>query len=107
MLFHKPQKRVTIPTLEIDNIQLNSVDEFNFLGLFLDKHMTWNKHIQTITSKISQISGIMNKLKYVLPTNVLIMLYNSLITPRLNYCLLAWGHHFDRIFVVQKRQYEF
>ena len=77
MLFYKPLQHIVIPTLKIDSTELNLVLEFNFLGLFVDKHMSWNKHVRTVSSKISQIIDIMNKLKDLLPTNILLTLYNQ------------------------------
>lgn len=65
--------------------------------------MRWNKHTQTVSSKVSQVIGIINKLKNCLPTNILLTIYNSLIASRLNYCLLAWGHNIGRLFLTQKR----
>ena len=103
MLFYKPLKQTTIPVLKIDNVILECVNDFNFLGLFLDKHMSWNKHIRIISSKVSQTTGIMNKLKNVLPSKTFLIIYNSLIMPRFNYCLLAWGHKFNRLANIQKR----
>ena len=103
MLFYTPQKQVAIPSLEIDAVKLDCVDEFNFLGLVLDKHMNWNKHLQKVSSKVSQIVGIMSKIKTYLPKETLLTIYNSLILPHINYCLLAWGHKFDRLAGVQKK----
>ena len=103
MIFYQPQRTTPIPTLKIDNTLIECVNEFNFLGLVLDKNVNWNNHIQKTASKISQITGIMNRLKHFLPPNVLQIIYNSLVLPRLNYCLLAWGHKFDRLFKIQKK----
>ena len=36
MLFHQPQKRVTIPKLKINNTLIECVDEFNYLGLIIN-----------------------------------------------------------------------
>ena len=103
MLFYKPLKKVSIPSLEIDKVKIDCVDEFNFLGLTLDKNMNWDKHIQKISTKISQKVGILNKLKSFLSIKVLLILYNSFILPHFNYCLLAWGYKVDRLFSIQKR----
>ena len=40
---------------------------------------------------MSKIIGIMFRLKYIVPCDVLQTLYNSLIMPHFHYCLLAWG----------------
>ena len=74
-----------------------------FLGLTIDQHLTWNGHVQKISNKISRSLGIMCKLKRFLPQNILKILYNSLILPHLQYCILSWGFKSDRIFKLQKR----
>ena len=45
----------------------------------------------------------MCKLKRFLPKQVLRILYNSLILPHLQYCILTWGFKSDRLFKLQKR----
>ena len=103
MLFHQPRKKVKILDIKIDDIKLDSVNEFCFLGIIFDQHLNWGNHVEKISSKISQTVGVMNKLKNTLPPNILQTIYNSLVLPRLNYGILAWGHKFDRIFKLQKR----
>ena len=46
---------------------------------------------------------MINKLKHILPSAVLLTLYNSLILPHLNYGILAWGTNIHRISLLQKR----
>ena len=40
MVFHVPRKETQTLTLKIDNINIDQVDEFNFLGLALDANLT-------------------------------------------------------------------
>ena len=47
--------------------------------------------------------GILNRLKYVLPLGIKIMLYNSLILPHINYCIMAWGYKGIRLLKIQKK----
>ncbi len=58
-------------------------------------------HAVTISDKISNnisISvGVLNRLKYFIPKDIRIMLYNSMIVSDMNYCILAWGYEFNRI----------
>ena len=51
---------------------------------------------------ISRSIGALNKLKYILPTSIKIMIYNALILPRINYGLLVWGYENEKIFKLQK-----
>ena len=40
----------------------------------------------------ARINGILHKLKYIYPQNILITLYKSLFVPHINYGSLLWGH---------------
>ena len=53
--------------------------------------MTWNKHINHISTKIARSIGILYRLRNVYPESVLITIYNTLILPHFHYCLLLWG----------------
>ena len=65
-----PQTNIQIPIISIDNIAIESVDSFNFLGIYLDKYMNWKSHTDYITLKISKYIGVLNILKYILPTEI-------------------------------------
>ena len=45
----------------------------------------------------------MHRLKEHLPSNILQMIYNSLVLPHLNYGVLLWGHKNSRIALLQKK----
>ena len=79
------------------------MSEFNFLGLTIDEHVSWNKHIQKTANKISRSIGIIKRLKRTLPLYVLCTLYNSLIFPYLNYGILNWGFVCNRLYKLQKK----
>ena len=88
---------VIVPTLTIDGVNIERVQHFNFLGLILDTHLNWHKHIEKIANKCSRTIGIINKLKHVLPKTIRIILYNSLILTHINYCLMIWHYQCNRI----------
>ena len=52
---------------------------------------------------ISRSIGALNKLKYILPSSIKIMIYNALILPRINHGLLVWGYENEKIFKLQKK----
>ena len=62
-----------------------------FLGVLVDDNLSWSNHIKSLASKISRNSGIMYKLKGIVPDSVLKTLYNSFIQSNLNYCSTVWG----------------
>ena len=103
--FHTPQRHIIPPNIIINNQPIENSDTFNFLGVTLDKHMTWKPHIHKITKKISQIAGVINRLKNTIPKSAIMHIYNSLVLPHLNYGVLAWGKsiHINNITKIQKR----
>ena len=81
----------------IDGIAIEKVYDFNLLGLTLNENINWKNHIEKIAIKSFKIIRILNKLKYILPTQIKVVLYNSLLLPHINYCILYWGYKCDRI----------
>ena len=77
MLFYQRQKRVAIPNININNTDLQFIDNFIFLGLTFNKHLGWADHVSKLSNKICEIIGIMNKLKFQLPQNILLTIYNG------------------------------
>ena len=69
MLFYRPQRKVEISKLKINDTEIIIVEEFDFLGITLDKHLTWKPHIHKISNKISKTIGILNRIKTYLPQN--------------------------------------
>ena len=104
MISKKQQANIVKPILQIDGINIESVDHFNFLELTVDLRMTWNNHTTNISSKCSRTIGVLNRIKHFIPLLIRILLYNTLILPHLNYCITAWGYQCDRIIKLQKKQ---
>ena len=46
MTFQKVNKNVHMLTLKIDNINIEQVKEYNFLGLITDINLNWKKHTE-------------------------------------------------------------
>ena len=88
---------------QINGSEIERVTKFNFLGLVIDENVSWHAHTNLIWGKISRVSGILNRLKHHLPTNILRMLYNSLVLPHLNYSILVWGHNHTKVQKLQKK----
>ena len=103
MTFHMPKIQIQHLTLKIDGINIEKVEEFNFLGLTIDTNLKWKKHTDKILNKCSKITGVLNRLKLLFPQEIKCLLYNSLIVPHINYYITAWGFHRNRITIIQKK----
>ena len=109
IIFCNSKKKYDSSNLKVilNNIAIQQVNHVKFLGVYIDEHLNWDKHVQEIASKLSKNIGIMTKLKFILPRNTLLMLYNSLILPYLTYCNIVWSNcsatRFNIVFVLQKK----
>ena len=101
--FHSVRKTVAYPKFYIDNKEIKRIDYFIFLGLQINHNLNWNNYISSISFKFSKIAGILHKLKNEFPTSTLRSIYNTLILPHLNYCVLCGGSQTNRIHLLQKR----
>jgi len=62
IIFHTPQRRVCIPNLYIDDVKIDFVNEFNFFGLIIDRHLNWKPHVNMISKKLSKAIVIFSKI---------------------------------------------
>ena len=54
MVFHTPQRRVNYPVLKLNNVNIERVSQFNFLGVVINSTLKWDKHIAHISLKNSR-----------------------------------------------------
>ncbi len=91
IIFHTKKQKIQSLTLAIDNVNIERIAEFNFIGLSLVEHLTWTWHINKISNKIYECMGILNRLKHFLPIQTKVLIYNSLSLSHLNFGILLWG----------------
>ncbi len=103
IIFHTPQRKIKELELKIDDIVIERVKTFNFLGITLNENLTWNDHINKISNKISKNIGILNNMKHFLPEKAKVHIYNSLIGSHLNFGVILWGSKYGRILKLQKK----
>ena len=81
MVLHSGRKHVVYPILNINGTVIERVDTFNFLGLHISHDLKWKTHIQTMSQKLSKITGILHRLKEEYPSSTLKSIYNTLCSP--------------------------
>ena len=84
---------VLINDIPLNRIGQNCVDtSVKFLGICIDEHLTWKKHIQQVNCKISKAMFAIKQVTNLLPGSLLRKLYFALVHPHLNYGILSWGN---------------
>ena len=102
--FHTRHKHINPILYSMNGVEIENVDSFKFLCIFINNHLTWNTHIGMVANQLSKIIGILKRLRYVYPEQVLLQIYNSLFMAHINYGLLVWGVDTDRTFKIQKKR---
>ena len=94
-----------------ENLYLENKEYVKYLGILIDRHLSWKHQIDYISTKISKSVGLFAKLRHFVPQTTLITLYCSLIYPYLNYGVCAWGQAsislLNKILILQKRVLRF
>ena len=77
--------------IKIGNQYVRQAKYVKLLGLLLDENLSWKYHLSVISKKLSRTCGIFFNIRHLLPTNVLVSLYNSLFSSFLQYGIIVWG----------------
>ena len=96
MLFKRKRKVVDFsPSLFIDSQPISQVSQTKFLGVYIDEHLTWEAHIDNISSKIAKGIGILRKARPYLNKSTIHQLYYTFVYPYLSYCNIVWGNAYS------------
>lgn len=82
-----------------------SGDSATFLGITIDSKLTWEHHVNTLSSKLSRQLYLIRNLTRHTSTRIVLIAYFSYFHSRLSYSILNWGHsaHTCRIFGLQRK----
>ena len=94
--------------LFIQTVQIERVLETKFLGVIISHKLSWKSHITGVCSKMAKNTGIIAKVRHLLPRSQVRLLYLTLVQPYMNYCCIVWAgisktQCLDKIHKIQKR----
>lgn len=78
--------------LQVNNIPIEQVDSFEYLGLTIQDNLHWNNQIAKISTKMSRIAGVMSRLGNSVNKKFLNSIYYAHIHSHLSYLSPIWGH---------------
>ena len=71
--------------LFIDNTSIDRVHVYNYLGVHLDEHLTFEAHAKNTIKKVSDKVYQLKKLRHFLTQNAALLVYKNMILPILEY----------------------
>lgn len=77
--------------LTMNGEKIEFVAEIKFLGLWIDHHLTWKRHIEHLENSLNSFKFVFRKLNRLLPTHCMRQMYYSYIHSRMTYAISAWG----------------
>ena len=81
-----------IPSFSVNDHPVKQVSSTKSLGVHIDQNMNWECHIQNICKKIASALGAIKRIRHLIPFNILIKVYYSLVQPHFYYCGVVWGN---------------
>ena len=96
LIINPHQRKIDKPiALQIDNEKLEQKDYAKYLGVLVDKRLSWKQHIKQLNIKISKSIGLLYKTRHLVPLETLCTLYNSFIQSHMLYGILNWGSAYN------------
>jgi hypothetical protein len=94
ILFGTPQlfnARKPLPlSITVNNQRIEDVENYKYLGLHLDCHMSYSVHIEKTCNKLKMRLGVLKMLRKILDMKTCITLYNALALPIFDYCNIMY-----------------
>jgi hypothetical protein len=79
------------PQLCIQNVQIEFVDYYKYLGIYIDSKLKFHAHLNELKTKLSRNSGIAYRLRWKLNLNSAKNIYYSFTYSALSYCICIYG----------------
>jgi len=106
--FHTKQSRKNHnPLILVNENEVVKLNETKFLGLIIDKNLSWDKHIDHIVKKINSGLYVLRRMAYVCEMNVLKLIYHAHIQSHIAYGISVYGgtsnQNLKKILILQKK----
>ncbi len=80
------------PPVTVNSQELERVNQYKYLGVFLDTCHDWNHHIGVTAGQISERLSVLRRVRRRQTVDTAKMLYNSLVLPLFDYCDVVIGN---------------
>ena len=84
------KRKLMLPQIKIGSYEISEIESTKFLGVYIDRTLSFKPHVNYLRTKISKSIGILFKLNKYLPNYILQKLYYTLVYPYYVYGIEAW-----------------
>ena len=94
-------------SIKFNGVKLAPVDYVKYLGIYIDKYLSWNVQVLQLSKKLSRANGILSKLRYYVPFETCLQVYYALFYSHLIYGCNVWGltsnENINKIEILQRK----
>ena len=91
-------KKLPDPSLVFNNASVTQSIYQKYLGIILDSKLTFENHLNMVTTKINETIGLLSKLQKLLPRTALITIYKAFVRSYLDYGDILYDQAFNLSF---------
>lgn len=96
---------------EIQGVPIEKVSTFKYLGVNLSSDLTWNEHINIVTSRTSKTLGFVRRNLYLANSSTELLAYTTLVRSKIEYASIIWNPHksylVDQLELIQSKAARF
>ena len=78
--------------INIDTVTIRTSKETKFLGMWLDRHLTWSTHVQKLITKLKRNTNLLKQGNRLMTKDCKRLVYFAHIQSHLQYGILLWGN---------------
>ena len=75
----------------VNDEPIQTVTETKYLGLIIDSHLNFEKHVKTLSHKLMRTLNTFKQIRDSLSLDAAKTFYKALIISRVTYCITTWG----------------
>ena len=93
LIFHPKKKKLVYKdiSIKLNKTKLNPADKVKYLGIFLDKNLSWDYQVTQLSKKLSCANGVLYKLRKYIPKWTITSVYYSIFYSHLIYACHVWS----------------
>ena len=108
VVFRSPQKLfINDISIKLNKLKLVPVEFVKYLGMYIDKTLSWKIHVNTLSIKLARANGIISKLRHFVTIDSCKSIYHAIFNSHVLYGALIWQftsiENISKINILQKK----
>lgn len=94
---HVSRINVTRCSYYLNNVCLQSVDSYKYLGVHITFNLAWDAHVEYVANNANRMLGYLRRNFHNAPSSLKLLLYKTLVRSKLEYASSVWDPSHDKL----------